>query len=195
MTMDQNFLSTPAQATEDALLGKLRIDQSYVGETMGVKKLLITVPVRKPNRAEFFRVHAAHFLECYMVELKTEREYYFVVPEVATSLPEFAEPVRLRLCVTRQGTAFLWPTKLPRDERRADAWRQSAAEAATMAESQWLRLSADMSLGAYQPYVARGEFGEPKWPEETWPQILAIALRGKLVESADHAVVRELLGL
>ena len=95
--MDQNLFSTPAQTAEDALLGKLRIDQSYVGETMGVKKLLITVPVRKPNRAEFFRVHAAHFLECYMVELKTEREYYFVVPEVATSLPEFAEPVRLRL--------------------------------------------------------------------------------------------------
>jgi len=34
----------------------LRLDPSYV-ETMGVRKLLITVPVRKPNKQEFVRVH------------------------------------------------------------------------------------------------------------------------------------------
>ena len=37
-------------------LSALRLDQSYA-DTVGVKKLLTTVPVRKPNRQEFVRVH------------------------------------------------------------------------------------------------------------------------------------------
>jgi hypothetical protein len=38
-------------------LSKLRLDQSFV-ETAGVKKLLTTVPVRRPNPQDFIRVHA-----------------------------------------------------------------------------------------------------------------------------------------
>jgi hypothetical protein len=34
----------------------LRLDQSFA-EMVGVKKLLTTVPVRKPNRQDFVRVH------------------------------------------------------------------------------------------------------------------------------------------
>jgi len=34
----------------------LRLDQSFA-DTVGVKKLLTTVPVRKPNRQDFVRVH------------------------------------------------------------------------------------------------------------------------------------------
>ena len=37
-------------------LANLRLDQSFV-ETAGVKKLLTTVPVRKPNPQDFVRVH------------------------------------------------------------------------------------------------------------------------------------------
>ena len=37
-------------------LSALRLDQSYA-ETAGVKKLLTTVPVRKPSRQDFVRVH------------------------------------------------------------------------------------------------------------------------------------------
>jgi hypothetical protein len=37
-------------------LSALRLDQSYA-DTVGVKKLLTTVPVRKPNRQGFVRVH------------------------------------------------------------------------------------------------------------------------------------------
>ena len=35
----------------------LRLDQSFA-DTVGVKKLLTTVPVRKPNRQDFVRVNA-----------------------------------------------------------------------------------------------------------------------------------------
>ena len=35
----------------------LRLDQSFA-DTVGVKKHLVTVPVRKPNRQDFVRVHS-----------------------------------------------------------------------------------------------------------------------------------------
>jgi hypothetical protein len=183
----------PAEDGDD-LLASLRIDQGYNSEVLGVKKPLLTVPVRKPSKTDYIRVHAEHWLDCFVIELKAEREHYFVVPELAPTLAEFVEPVRLRYCVTRMGTAFLWPVKLPKEDRRTDAWRQSAAEAAAMAEAKWLRVSADMHLGAYQPFVAVADLGPPKWPEEEWPVVVKVALRDRLIKSNDHPVVRELLG-
>jgi hypothetical protein len=37
-------------------LSALRLDQNYA-DTVGVKKLLTSVPVRKPNKQDFVRVH------------------------------------------------------------------------------------------------------------------------------------------
>ena len=147
--MDSKTDAQVAQgATEDDFLTSLRIDQSYTEAAVGVRKVLGTVPVRKPGKTDFFRVHPSHSLDCFAIELKEEREVYFITPALAPLVVEFCEPVRLRLCVTRQGTAFLWPIKLPKEDRRVDEWRKSAAEAAHLAEAKWIRLAGDMHLGA-----------------------------------------------
>lgn len=185
--------TTPEQA-EDALMAKLRISQSYSDAIVGVKKPLLTVAVRKPNKNEFFRVHPNHFLDCCLLEDKTERENFFVLPEVAPFVSEFVEGVRLHFCVTRQDVVFLWPVKLPREDRRGDAWRKSAADCASLAQGRWVRVVADMSLGAYQPYVAMADLGEPKWPEEPWSKVFQLATRDRMIESEQHPLVRRLLG-
>ena len=47
----------PLETTPDPFNpAALRLDQSYA-DTVGVKKLLTTVAVRKPTRQEFVRVH------------------------------------------------------------------------------------------------------------------------------------------
>ena len=194
MNSPQNTMPDAPAVEEDAFLASLRIDQSYNGSSVGVKRLLITVPIRKPGKTEFVRVHPDFWIDCFALELKIEREFYFVPSALAQILAEFVEPVRLRLCVTRQGTASLWPVKLPKDDRRPNSWHTSAAEGAALAEKKWTRLTADMQLGAYQPFVATADLGEPKWPEESWPEVMKVALRDRLIDSTDHAVVRELLG-
>ena len=186
--------SNTAALDGDDFLASLRIDQSYSSDVVGVKRPLLTVPIRKPAKTDYVRVHPEHLLDCLAVELKAEREHYFVVPGLAPVMAEFVEPVRLRLCVTRQGTVFLWPVKLPKDDRRPNAWHTSAAEAAALAETQWVRIAADMQLGAYQPYVATADLGDPKWPEESWPAIAQVALRDRMITTESHPVVRELLG-
>ena len=58
----------------------LRLDQSFA-ETVGVKKLLTTVPVRKPNRQEFVRVHPnphQRLTPVAIIQLKEDREVFSV---------------------------------------------------------------------------------------------------------------------
>ena len=62
----------------------LRLDQTFL-EGGGAKKLLLTVPVRKPGRHDFVRVRAEpNFREnLAVIELKEERETYLIHPAVA----------------------------------------------------------------------------------------------------------------
>src|SRR5260221_529326 len=67
-------------------IASLRLNPSFL-ETAGVKKLITTVPFRKPSPQDFVRVHsAAEYRESFaMVDLKDDREEYPVHP---TILPE-----------------------------------------------------------------------------------------------------------
>jgi hypothetical protein len=74
----------------------LRLDQSFV-ETSGVRKLLTTVPVRKPNNQDFIRIHPGetYRLTAAVIELKEDREIYLVLPTVAAQFPGECAPVTL----------------------------------------------------------------------------------------------------
>ena len=69
-------------------LSALRLDQSYA-DTVGVKKLLTTVPVRKPGRQDFVRVHPDpkyRLTPAAIIEVKEDREVYLVTSEMAPGL-------------------------------------------------------------------------------------------------------------
>jgi hypothetical protein len=69
-------------------LNALRLDQSFV-ETAGVKKLLTTVPVRRPNPQDFIRVRADpdYRAALALIELRDDREVYLLTPDIARQLP------------------------------------------------------------------------------------------------------------
>lgn len=192
--MAKNPLPAATPDDGDDVLSALRIDQRHEIEAVGVKKLLTTVPIRKPAKTDWYRMHPEHSLDCYMLELKSEREVYFVTPDVATVVAEFVTRVRLRMAVTKQGVVFVWPLRLPDGSRRRDHWQTSAEESAAHAVERWTQTAADMRLGAYVTRVAVADFGEPRWPEEPWNVVLKIALQGRQVSTADHPVILDLLG-
>ena len=64
-----------------------------------------------------------------------------------------------------------------------------------MASDKWVRVSANMSLGAYEIFTATGEIPEPEWPELSFEEILKIAFKGRYVDSLNHPVVQRLLGI
>jgi hypothetical protein len=126
----------------------LRLDQSFV-ETSGVKKLLTTVPVRKPNNQDFVRVYPSedYRLTAAVIELKDDREVYLVLPQIAHQLPGECSPVILYTAINRQGVVFLWPVKLPAPDGKINEWHRSAGEAAERAMTCWLRVKADWHWG------------------------------------------------
>jgi len=174
----------------------LRISQDFAAAA-GVKQVLTTIPVRKPNRQDFVRVHPGenYQLTTVVIELKDDRESYLVTPDLRDELIGEVIPVTLFLAVNRQGVLFFWPCKLPDPSGRINAWHESALEAAHLARDGWIRVTADMSLGAYRIFQATGELPGPEWPEETLGELLKIAFKGgKLIDSVDHPVLKRLRG-
>jgi hypothetical protein len=174
----------------------LRLSQNFT-EAVGVKTLLTTIPVRKPNRQDFVRVHPDSAYRCGPVgvlELKEDRETFLVAPSMVNVLAGEYATVTLHTAITRQGVVFLWPVKLPAPDGRQLAWHTSAAEAAEKAMDHWVRVSANMNLGAYDIALATATLPEPEWPTHTPEEILRIAFRGHMIDREDHPVVRRLRG-
>jgi hypothetical protein len=178
-------------------LSSLRLDQSFA-EKVGVKKLLTTVPVRKPNKQDFVRVHpdpAFRLTPAAIIELKEDREVYLLTPDIAKQLPGEFSAVTLNTAINRQGVLQIWPVKLPGPDGKHNEWHRSAAEAAERAMEQWLKVSANMSLGAYEIFEALKDHPDPVWPDISFEEILKIAFRQHIVDSADHPLVQRLRGI
>lgn len=165
--------------------------------TAGVREALRHVPVRKPNRMEFIRVHpdAEMQLATGVFVDREEREVFFVVPELRAELAGEVKPVLLATAITRQGVVILWPVPLPDESGRRNAWAETAREAYELAKSAWVRLAPDMSLGAYRIYEAEGQLSEPVWPEKTLPELLKLGFKDRIIDSAEHPVIKRLRGL
>lgn len=176
-------------------LESLRLSQDF-GAQLGVKKLLTMVPVRKPTKQEFVRVHPApdYRLDTMVLELKSENETYLVAPDMQQELFSDIMPVRLFTTISRQGVVTLWPCKLPGSDGRTNPWHETALEAAGLAQDRWVKVSANMHLGGYETYVAGGALPDPEWPELTLQELVRIAFRDRLIDRPDHPVVAQLLG-
>jgi hypothetical protein len=177
-------------------LDALRLSQDMASVT-GTREILAHVAVRKPNRTEFVRVHPDPQMTLLTAVFtdKEERETFIVAPAMREALLGEIRPVLLMTAITRQGVLFVWPVPLPDESGRRNAWSETAREGSELAKSAWVRLAADMSLGAYRLYQAEGALSEPTWPDKTLSDLLEIAFRGRIIDSEDHPVVRRLRGL
>jgi hypothetical protein len=165
--------------------------------TAGTQEVLRHVPVRKPNRTEFVRVHpdANMHLATGVFMDREERETFFVLPELRAELAGELKPVLLVTAISRQGVVILWPVPLPDEGGRRNAWAETTREACELAKTAWVRLAADMSLGAYRIYQAEAQLSGPVWPDKTLPELLKLAFRDRIIDSADHPVIKRLRGL
>jgi hypothetical protein len=176
---------------------RLRLSQDFAA-TVGVKKALVTVPVRKPDKTWFVQVHPdkSYRIQTAVIDLKEDREVYLIDPTLWSELATEATfgPRALFTAVTRQGVVFLWPVRLPSHDGRIDEWSASAIEAAKMASGKWVRVVANMHLGAYEVFEATGNLPAPTWPDVPLNELLRIAFKGRFVDTLDHPVLRKLRG-
>ena len=177
-------------------LTALKLDQSFA-DTVGVKKILTTVPVNKPNKQDFVRVHPApeyRLSPAALIELKDDRESYLVTPTMAAYLPGEFHACSLYLAINRQGVLRVWPVKLPGPDGKINPWHQSAAEAAERGMTCWVRVTANIESRGVRDIRSNRESSRASWPEHAFQEILQIAFRGRVVDSPEHPLVRKLQG-
>jgi hypothetical protein len=194
----QTVGQTPASADsppDPFDLSSLCLNQDFT-ETLAVKKLLRTVPARRPSPQDFVRVHSSpdYRRNLLCIDLKDDRETYIVRPEIAAQLLGETAMKTVFTGITRQGVVFLWPIKIPPLDGKTNEWWRSEREAAELATTSWVRVKADMSLGAYAIFEAEGAIPEPEWPDLPYQELLRISFKDRLVDRFDHPVIHRLRG-
>lgn len=174
---------------------RLRISQRF-GDTQDVRRILVSVPVRKPHRQEFFRTHpdSAMAIEVALLDLREDRQVYLVDPELAPYLPGEAVAKLLIATITSHGAVFLWPIKLPDERGRLDSWNEVALAVAERAKSKWIRLAPNMGASTYDVIEAANTFPDPAWPEATLQRLLEMAFKDRFIDDIDYPVLRRLRG-
>jgi hypothetical protein len=178
----------------------LRLNQNYA-ETVGVKKLITTIPVKKPGRHQFFRIRPGpEWRDSFpIIELKDDQEEYIVARAMQAELSTETVIKQLRLGITRQGNLFFLPLRLPGPDGRDMEWWSSLRDHADLAETKWLRVVSNREISAYDVLVARDALADPDWEEATqglsYYELLRIAFKKYLIETVDHPVVKRLRGI
>jgi hypothetical protein len=173
----------------------LRLDANYAAG-LGVKKMMTTVPVRKPGKQEWFQVRPGEEwrLQTYTFEDEAQREVYLITPAILSELAGTAHPALILTCINRGGDLFLWRCKLPWPDGRPNHWTESALAIAREAETNWRRMAANMAAGYYDGFAPTAALPDPEWPDRSFREIIRTAFQGRLIDSVDHPILRQLRG-
>jgi len=197
MMAKEEMPSTDSDPFSPLALAKLRLSQDF-SELVQVKPVLTTVSARRPHKQEFVRVLSGEenrFITGCFTD-KESRETYLVSPAVRELLAGDVVPTMLVVCLSRNSPVpFFWPLTLPGIDGRPNRWHESGIEAATLAETHWLKVVADMSAGQYVPMVARGNLPEPDWSSiPSVAKMLKLAFKERFIDRADHPVLKRMRG-
>ena len=176
-------------------LSAVRLSQDF-STLAKTEKILTHVPVRRPPKHVFFRVHPdeRYRTEIAVVELDGD-DTYLINPDLVSAIPELVRPVRLYLYVTRQGAIGLWAVKLPGDDGKINPWHQTAHEGAQVAMVKWIRLVPNRDLGAYDVIAGENIPTEPAWPNKTMSELVNKAFADRYIADENHPLLRGLVGL
>jgi hypothetical protein len=173
-------------------------------ETQGLgvgREILINVPVRRPSRREFFRIHPddsmSRALSLFVDDAEDgDGETYAVVKDMREVFGEDVAPTLLRLGMLRNGTLLVVPFKIPQaNGGRGRKWHESFMDVGNIAKTRWIKAIADRSRSGYRVFPAAGSPSEPQWPpDKTFEEYLEIAFKDRIIKSMDHPVVRKYLG-
>ncbi len=163
-----------------------------------MKPVLTTVACRKPHKQEFIRVRPGEenrFTTACFID-KDTRDTYLVSSDVRELIAGDVVPTLLVVCISRNSPIpFLWPLTLPATDGRPNRWHESAVDAATIAEKQWVKVVSDMSSGCYLSMVAVGQLAEPDWSEvPTISELLKLSFKDRFIASPTHPVLKRLRG-
>ncbi len=151
--------------------------------------------IRKPSPQWWvaFSKNLKHRQVFPLLEMKDDREYFVVAPQLRDALVEEWHPILLVLFQTRQGAFFLCPIRMPDQNGKLDTWNTSGHNILHTYAEQWIRRQSDMQAGGYRVVIPISPYEPPMWPENT-DKLFEDALKGRVIDSLDHPTIKKLRG-
>jgi hypothetical protein len=157
------------------------------------------ISLRKPSPTEYVRVtadKAYRMSPVYLLGLKKEMKtvQYLImgkcVGEVLSAVGnKVVKSYSIVLAINNSGNPFLWYTR----EGAEDEWSESAVILQAQAVDDWLRVE---SAGSHYVGIRpKDRLNDPKWPTESFPQLLKLAFGNRIIGSIDHPAVKSILGI
>jgi len=195
LTMKEEIPQQNGEVQSDFDLEALRMNQNF-GAMTGVKRAILSVPVRKPNKQWFIRVRLGEEwrFQAALLMFKEENESYLIDPSLVADLGTEVTPTILLTCMNRQDVIFIWPIRLPGPDGRIDNYNRTALEAAAMAQDHWIRVVANIPLGAYEVHKAVANWDDPRWLDISFQKLMEIAFRDKIIRDFSHPALKRLRG-
>jgi hypothetical protein len=170
-----------------------------------VKRLVTFIPVKKPKPGiEFFRIRpeSEWQFNTYLLDLggSSDWEGKFLLKRALYS--EVIETKKLKLVTIYTGITywsgeiFLSEIAQPDAEEKDREYNRTRRLAYKAAETQWIKLQTNDSIGAYDTVLAISKLPDPEWPEEPENMIkaLEIAFKDKIIEDHNHPILKRLRG-
>jgi hypothetical protein len=174
-------------------LDQFRLNQDYITHAQ-VKKAITTVPINSPNRNKWYRVLDGKNYNFTAMTITYDRDTYVVSSSFHAELQCHIVPKVFYILVDRDGNIITWGIRLADHLGRLNDWSKSAFEAIAKGRSEWVQVAANMNLGAYDIYTAVSELEEPQFPDTSFEELLAIAFKGRTIDSLDHPIVKKIRG-
>ena len=199
--------ATPSKASRESVSEQMALAETAA--TCGVLKngrfeeTIAQFSVGKPKK-DFFQVFPEPekgYTRLPMVEGGmggTPREWYVVMPDVLTEIGEMVDGSGIKThtlvpVIDRLGNVRVWPIADCVSEV-AERWQRSRVKVIAEAKDKWVRIVANMSESRYDLLAAIDQSLKPKWPEETYREILEKALADCFITSTDHPVIQAIVG-
>jgi hypothetical protein len=128
-----------------------------------------------------------------MVEGKIDKDFYFVMPNMAAAMEGETFVAALVLCANPDRIPFFWPVRAI-DENRSNAYTDTAHTAIKMAVDKWVKIRANQKPGAgyYDIFIAKGDLGAPVFPAndmDSYMKLLTSSVpEGRIIKAPDHPI-------
>ena len=202
---DLKLVSEEELDAEEQEFRALRRDTPGVKGASDIGMLTISVGKQPSPKNIFYRTHKTFrpIVPIVPEEVGMDKNFIAVMPhmvEPLASMGIWAVDHTLYFTVTKDGGLRIIPVRGPNEEGQQNEWDRTKEIALVQAMDAWCRMYTDMANKNFMNFPAPKDtndtYGEPKWPDIKPAKIMRMAFKdkGRLIESADHILVRKWAG-
>jgi hypothetical protein len=169
--------------------------QATGNDDISVTREITSIPVKKPNNQQWFKIHPKIQCKVKVFEWEEENKALYLVKTKA--LPYFEgllSTVVLYLGMFPNGSVFLFPVRQRENSGNWNPWHVSQYEAVKKARKDWIRMQSDKPSQGYLTFKASGKLTDIPWPDLELEKIMEIAFRERIIANGDHPIVKHMLG-